>query len=124
MRKISIVFLAAAMVMSAACVKEQPALNDGKFSLSVSISSEAPAPLEVKTHLAATVENNQRKVYWSNGDAIAVNGVASSVLSGLADNAASRRVMEKCGFVPEYEGDGDYQGERRSICRYTFHAAV
>lgn len=89
MRKISIVFLAAAMVMSAACVKEQPALNDGKFSLSVSISSEAPAPLEVKTHLAATVENNQRKVYWSNGDAIAVNGVASSVLSGLADNAAS-----------------------------------
>lgn len=90
MRKISIIFLAAAMgLLAASCVKEQPAGNDGKFSLTVSISSESPAPLEVKTYLGSTVENNKRKVYWSNGDAIAVNGVASVVLSGLADNTAS-----------------------------------
>ena len=89
MRKISIVFLAAAMVLSAACVKERPVGNDGPFSLTVSISSESPAPLEVKTHLDGTVENNKRKVYWSNGDAICVNGVPSTALNNLADNAAS-----------------------------------
>ena len=38
----------------------------------------------------------------------------------LADNAASQKVMEKCGFVSEFRGVGDYQGERREICRYRF----
>ena len=38
----------------------------------------------------------------------------------LADNIASRKVMEKCGFVKEFEGEGDYQGARREICRYWF----
>ena len=36
----------------------------------------------------------------------------------LADNAASRKVLEKCGFSLEYEGLGLYQGEERRICRY------
>ena len=38
----------------------------------------------------------------------------------LADNFASRRVMEKCGFVKRFEGVGPYQGADRPICRYTF----
>ena len=38
----------------------------------------------------------------------------------LADNLASRKVMERCGFVKEYEGPGPYQGEERLICRYHF----
>ena len=38
----------------------------------------------------------------------------------LADNAASQKVMEKCGFVSEFRGVGDDQGERREICRYRF----
>ena len=38
----------------------------------------------------------------------------------LADNIASRKVMEKCGFVKEFEGIGDYQGEKRNICRYCY----
>ncbi len=38
----------------------------------------------------------------------------------LADNSKSRRVMEKCGFSLEFEGVGDYQGEKREICRYWF----
>ena len=38
----------------------------------------------------------------------------------LADNAGSRRVMEKCGFVPEFRGTGNYQGADREICVYTF----
>ena len=38
----------------------------------------------------------------------------------ISGNAASRRVMEKCGFALEYEGTGDYQGEQRQICRYRY----
>lgn len=37
----------------------------------------------------------------------------------LADNIASKKVMEKCGFKLEFEGVDEYQGERRKICRYT-----
>ena len=38
----------------------------------------------------------------------------------LADNLASRKVMERCGFVKEFEGIGPYQGTQRHICRYYF----
>ena len=38
----------------------------------------------------------------------------------LADNFASRKVMERCGFALEYEGIGPYQGEERRICRYRY----
>jgi RimJ/RimL family protein N-acetyltransferase len=38
----------------------------------------------------------------------------------LADNKASVKVMERCGFVKEFEGDGPYQGNTRRICRYYF----
>ena len=38
----------------------------------------------------------------------------------LADNYASRRVMEKCGFIKIFEGIGPYQGEQRSICRFEY----
>ena len=33
----------------------------------------------------------------------------------LKENAASKRVLDKCGFVPVYEGTGAYQGNRREI---------
>ena len=35
----------------------------------------------------------------------------------LSENAASKRVLQKCGFTPVYEGPGDYQGERREVFR-------
>ncbi|MBR6443471.1 MAG: GNAT family N-acetyltransferase [Clostridia bacterium] len=35
----------------------------------------------------------------------------------LMDNVASRHVLLKCGFVPVFEGTGDYQGEKREIFR-------
>ncbi len=38
----------------------------------------------------------------------------------LAENIASQRVMEKCGFVLEFRGVDNYQGEQREICRYWF----
>ena len=38
----------------------------------------------------------------------------------LAENIASQRVMEKCGFVLEFRGVDNYQGGQREICRYWF----
>lgn len=39
-----------------------------------------------------------------------------------AENCASRRVMEKCGFVMEFEGNAMYHGEIRPTCRFRFTA--
>ena len=41
-------------------------------------------------------------------------------ISGIchADNAASRRVLEKCGFRLQSEGIGPYHGSEGRICRY------
>lgn len=39
----------------------------------------------------------------------------------LADNKASVKVMERCGFAREFEGIGPYQGEARTICRFSYH---
>ena len=38
----------------------------------------------------------------------------------LAGNVASRKVLEKCGFVLAFRGIDIYQGEKREICRYWF----
>lgn len=35
----------------------------------------------------------------------------------LADNKASVRVLEKCGFKKFFEGEGPYQGEQRNIVK-------
>ena len=37
-----------------------------------------------------------------------------------AENIASRRVLEKCGFVKTFEGMGPYHGSETRICRYIF----
>ena len=37
------------------------------------------------------------------------------------DNAASCKVLENCGFSLIYRGTGDYQGNKREICRYSYH---
>ena len=38
----------------------------------------------------------------------------------VAENTASRKVMEKCGFELKFEGVGSYQGQQRPICRYQY----
>lgn len=38
----------------------------------------------------------------------------------LADNKASVKVMERCGFQKQFEGMGPYQGEERRICRFLY----
>lgn len=38
----------------------------------------------------------------------------------LAENIASLRVLEKCGFVKTFEGTGEYQGRTTQIVKYVF----
>ena len=38
----------------------------------------------------------------------------------VVENVASVKVMEKAGFVKEFEGMGSYQGVEREICRFTY----
>ena len=38
----------------------------------------------------------------------------------LADNLASAKVMERCGFTKLYEGKRNYQGQERMICKFVF----
>ena len=38
----------------------------------------------------------------------------------LAENKGSIKVMERCGFVMEFEGLGNYQGEDRQICKFAY----
>ena len=38
----------------------------------------------------------------------------------LAENVSSVKVMERCGFIKEFEGVGSYQGEEREICKYCY----
>lgn len=40
----------------------------------------------------------------------------------LADNKASVKVMERCGFTKLYEGIGQYQGKDRQICIFVFRS--
>ena len=46
--------------------------------------------------------------------AVGISEVQGVCLSG---NAASRHVLQKCGFEPVFMGMGEYQGERREIFR-------
>lgn len=38
----------------------------------------------------------------------------------LEENTASRRVLEKCGFVLDYQGQGVYQSQPRALRRYVW----
>ena len=40
----------------------------------------------------------------------------------VSENKASIKLMERCGFVKEFEGIGPYQGEDRPICKFYFDA--
>ncbi len=38
----------------------------------------------------------------------------------VTENLASIKVLEKSGFKKEFEGIGEYQGEKRSVVKYVF----
>ncbi len=48
-------------------------------------------------------------------------GISSIHGTCLAENIASVKVLERCGFVRVYEGSGNYQGAEREICSFLYH---
>lgn len=90
--------LLAAMALLAGCAKEIQAPTEKQtgesFVLQVGINNPEPeletepAQAPTRTSLGAS-EAGTRKVYWSNGDKIAVNGTASNALADLAANTTS-----------------------------------
>ena len=76
-------FIPSALVFFCACsAEERPAPSEEVTELSVTL------PQEFKTTLGPSIDGT-RKVYWSNGDRLALNGVASHPLSGIAEAASS-----------------------------------
>lgn len=47
-------------------------------------------------------------------------GIQSILGVCLSANAASVKVMERCGFAKLFEGMGDYQGEQRMVCKFLY----
>lgn len=84
MRHLRFVFLFAAMGLLSGCAKEIE--NDTVVtSLQVSIAPDLTA---VKSHMGPS-DGSARKLYWSDGDAIRVNGIQSAALSEVGENATS-----------------------------------
>ncbi len=72
------------MGLLAGCAKEIE--NDTVVtSLQVSIAPDLTA---VKSHMGPS-DGSARKLYWSDGDAIRVNGIQSAALSGVAESTTS-----------------------------------
>ena len=80
---------------------------------------------EIGYHIAARYTGNG---YATEAVAAFLPVMAAQVGAGevygicLRENAASRRVLEKCGFEQLYAGTGDYQGVRREIVRCVWRA--
>ena len=53
---------------------------------------------------------------------VVMNRLGITQIAGicLADNLASRRVMEHCGFTLQFDGQGSYQDKEQHICKYLF----
>ncbi len=48
-------------------------------------------------------------------------GVAEILGVCLADNVASAKVMQKCGFEKVFDGVDSYQGEQRHVCKFIYN---
>lgn len=87
------IILLAAMALLAGCAKElnaPVAVEQGKTVLQVGLPSDSSIPvIDTKTFMGDKDAQNHRKVYWSNGDQISVNRVASHALAELPDSTTS-----------------------------------
>ena len=77
----------AAMGLLAGCSKEiqnseNTAPSGEKFRLTVGLDEQ------VKTYMGES-DGTSRKIYWADGDAIDINGMASEALSGVEENTTS-----------------------------------
>ena len=83
MKKTFIILAAAALAAIVSCSKQKEEFNNTEEILTrVSVSLD-----NTKTSLSGT--GSTRKVYWSNGDAININGNASNALTGIGSEESS-----------------------------------
>ena len=87
------IFILMAAAALAGCTKEQDSFD---ATAAGSIDSEATTlevgiGIDTKTYLGEKDGEGHHKVFWSNGDQIAVNGTASEELAGLADGTSSAK---------------------------------
>lgn len=94
MKKLIIITLAAVSLL-AACQREPAPAGEGRLVLSVS------AEPTLKTAYGEEA-SNQRPVYWTNGDQMALNGTASAPLSGLEPEATSASFSFSGSFSSPY----------------------
>lgn len=47
-------------------------------------------------------------------------GISRMIGVCLSDNAASVKVMERCGFVKTFEGNANYQGNNCVVCHFRY----
>ena len=82
------------------------------------IITEFTMDMAEAVHLNSLDEDNRRFV----PDEVIMPKLGLKRIAGicLADNKGSVKVMERCGFVKEFEGLGPYQGEEREICKFTY----
>lgn len=54
---------------------------------------------------------------------VIMNKLSITKMTGicLSENKGSVKVMEKAGFVKDFEGLGNYQGEQKNICKFMYY---
>lgn len=80
------IFILAAMGLLASCAKQMEIAPDVQESTGVKTVLQVGIDLETKTFMG-DLENGSRKVFWSNGDQIRVNGKASAALTEQPDSS-------------------------------------
>ena len=90
-------FFFSSIGLLASCAKEQAIQNEsvlpagpetpsGVTTLTVGLTeAEELAPQNTRTHMDLVLMDGKHKVYWSNGDQIAANGVSSAALSEIPE---------------------------------------
>ena len=93
MMKIRFFTLSALIVAAASCSTELVPETEGEFTvISVNLA-------ETKTTLGPSAEG-KRKVYWTDGDRMSLNGTASNPLSGVAPEAESADFVFRASYRP------------------------
>ena len=110
-----------------------------EFLMSVYENGDGPLVYPVLLHdntyigyvQAVPFEDGKWEVGYHIGEAFTNRGYATEAVKAflninemlgicVAENKGSVKVMEKAGFVKEFEGIGNYQGEDREICRFHY----
>ncbi len=118
-----------------------------EFLMSVYQNGDGPLVYPILLHdntyigyvQAVPFEDGQWEVGYHIGEAFTKKGYATEAVKAflpvimkmlnitemvgvcLVENKGSVKVMEKAGFVKEFEGIGTYQGEQKEICRFNYY---